>query len=229
MRAGGWCDVGPLTPQVSVHADAALLRRRELNDTSDTLMFYSRDRPCISMGHFSKEEELDMRLVDDRGIELVRRVSGGRPIYSDPGQLNYALVLSSDSLPEDPSRAFAIVCRGLVRGLGHLGVTSVHHPPNDIEVRGRKVSGSALKRGKGAVLVHGTMLVDTDLELMSRLFRHRDGLEQRDRQRLTDLRNEMGRTPAREELTAALAAGLGEALDIEFAPSLLHVEQRQLP
>jgi lipoate-protein ligase A len=229
MRAGIWCDVGPVAPQESVQADAALLRRRELNDISDALVFYSRDRPCVSLGHFSKEEELDMRLVDSLGIGMVRRVSGGRPIYSDPGQINYSLVLSSDSLPADPSRAFATVCGGLISGLGRLGVDAAHHPPNDIEVHGRKVSGSALKRGRGAILVHGTMLVETDLELMSRLFHPHGGREQRDRQRLTDLRSEMGRTPAREELTAALAAGLGQALDIEFAPSLLHIEQRQLP
>jgi hypothetical protein len=66
---------------------------------------------------------------------------------------------------------------------------------------------------------------------MSRLFKGRGGHEQRDRNRLTDLKNEMGRTPAREEVTAALAAGLGEALGMEFAQDLLvlHVEQRQLP
>jgi lipoate-protein ligase A len=229
--SAAWCDLGALTPQQSVALDASLLRRRGLEEVPDLLALYSRDRPCISLGHFSREEELDMGLVRERDIALVRRISGGRAIYSDPGQMNYALALGADKLPENPGLAFAVVCGGLISGLARLGLRAAHHAPNDIEIGGRKVSGSALKRGHGAVLVHGTMLIDTDLELMSRLFRASEGRAQRDRSLLTDLRSEMGRTPARTEVTAALAAGLGEALEIEFAQDLLvlHVEQRQLP
>jgi lipoate-protein ligase A len=161
------------------------------------------------------------------GVSVVRRISGGRPIYSDAGQINYALALGDGSLPQNPAEAFAIVCSGLIASLERLGVAATHHAPNDIEVGGRKISGSALKRGHGALLVHGTLLINTDLELMGRLFRSRGGHRQRTSEQLTDLRREMGRVPAREDLTAALVGGLGQVLDIDFLPSsLLQVEQR---
>jgi lipoate-protein ligase A len=228
MNQGAWCDLGSITPQASVRADAALLRHRELGGIPDSLLFYSRDRPAISLGHFSSEDELDLDLVAARGVEIVRRVSGGRPIYSDMGQINYALAIGADHLPEGPGQVFALVCRGLISSLGEFGVVATHHAPNDIEVNGRKISGSALKRGRGAMLVHGTLLVATDLELMGGLFRPRVGRAPRTRQELTDLRSEMKSVPARTDLTTALAGGLGQALGLEFRRdrSFLQIEQR---
>ena len=226
MRTGAWCDLGPITPQESVSSDAALLRQRELGNVPDALVFYSRDRPTISLGHFSTEAELDQELVAASGLCVVRRVSGGRPIYSDAGQINYALALGAEALPQNPAQAFAIVCGGLLAALQDIGVLASHHAPNDIEVGGRKISGSALKRGRDAVLVHGTLLVRTDLELMGRLFRSRGGHAQRSGEQLTDLSREMRKVPTREDLTAALVGGLGQVLEIEFAPDLLlQVEQ----
>ncbi|MEI6795464.1 MAG: lipoate--protein ligase family protein [Methanomassiliicoccales archaeon] len=228
MSLGVWWDRGPISPQASVSADAALLRRRELGLIPDSLVFYSRDRPAISLGHFSSDDELEMGLVVEKGLEVVRRVSGGRPIYSDPGQINYALALESGLFPEDPTKVFSVVCRGLIASLHAIGVEAMHHAPNDLEVHGRKISGSALKRGHGATLVHGTILVSTDLDMMARLFRSKGGRSQRPRNELTDLRSEMRNAPARADLINALVDGLGQALDVVFVPdrSFLQVEQR---
>jgi lipoate-protein ligase A len=207
-----------------VDADLALLRSRERAGAQDALVFYSRDRPCISLGHFSREEEFDARLAAERGLQLVRRASGGRPIYSDRGQINYALALGD--LPESPREVFALVCGGLVQALRTLGVEAVHHAPNDIEARGRKISGSAMKRGRGASLVHGTLLVSTDLALMADLFPAGRGLD-----RLTDLRSELGAAPSRAAIIDAVADGLGRYLATRFEPDLSllgEVQQRDL-
>ncbi|MDG6911456.1 MAG: hypothetical protein JRN18_03835, partial [Nitrososphaerota archaeon] len=59
--------------------------------------------------------------------------------------------------------------RYLVEGLLRLGVRAEFSPPNRIDVEGRKVSGLAARSTPRAVLVHGTLLLDSDLERLNRL------------------------------------------------------------
>ncbi|MDG6910616.1 MAG: hypothetical protein JRN08_09625, partial [Nitrososphaerota archaeon] len=53
--------------------------------------------------------------------------------------------------------------------LGELGVKADFAPPNRIDVEGLKVSGMAARSTPTARLVHGTLLVDSDLEKLNRL------------------------------------------------------------
>ncbi len=54
----------------------------------------------------------------------------------------------------------------VTRFLDSLGVTWSWVPPNNIFVRGAKVSGSAQARSKGRLLHHGTLLVNVNLDRM---------------------------------------------------------------
>jgi len=159
-------------PAVSAALDEALLESHIAGASPNTLHFYRRSVPTVSVGYFQKvAETLDLDECRRRGVSIVRRMSGGSSIYTDQGQLIYGLVLRESDLPGPREASFGRVCGALASAMGSLGFEAVHRPVNDVEVGGLKVSGSAQLRRKGSVLQHGTVIVDTDLGAMDAILR----------------------------------------------------------
>jgi lipoate-protein ligase A len=200
-------------PAYTVACDEALLAARAEGSAPDTLHLYRRSRPAISLGHFQILEEcVDVELAGELGIEIIRRVSGGSAIYTDPGQLIYCLALSADQVPESSLESYPLLCRGVVEALAILGVQAAYRPLNDVEVGGRKISGSAQSRKRGVVLQHGTLLVDTDVDMMVRVLKAQSDKRWRARSELTTLKQELGTAPRMKEVRSAVIEGFSHSL-----------------
>jgi lipoate---protein ligase len=103
------------------------------------------------------------------GVPVFERSTGGGVVYHDEGNLNWSFFLKNSGRLLSPAQMFEDVSRHLIRALGRLGVTARFAPPNRIDVDGRKVSGLAARSTPKARLVHGTLLLDADLEKLNRL------------------------------------------------------------
>jgi lipoate-protein ligase A len=90
---------------------------------------------------------------------------------------------------------------------------------NDVEVGGRKVSGSAQLRRRGSVLQHGTVIVDTDLRAMDAVLRHGEG--PRPSERVTTLASLLGRAPDMGEVKRRVADEVGRAMGAEAVEGVL--------
>lgn len=97
-----------------------------------------------------------------RGVLAVRRESGGGAVYHDRGNLNFALF--SPRARYSPDRNFSF----LVSVLHALGLPAKRSGTHSIMVRGQKVSGSAFRFGRQAVMHHGTLLVNAHLAHLQR-------------------------------------------------------------
>jgi lipoate-protein ligase A len=214
-------DSGRVRAAESAAIDEAILESRASGATPDTLHFYVRARPTVSVGHFqSLAESVDLDRCREAGVDIVRRKSGGGSIFTDPGQLIYGLVVSESELPRGATPSFAIVCSAIARAISSLGVEARHRPVTDIEVDGRKVSGSAQLRRKGVVLQHGSVILDADLELMDSVLRGG-----RPSERVTSLRAVLGRMPSMDELKSAMRRELSEEFGVRFVDGSLTVEE----
>lgn len=143
------------------------MKARAAEKSPDTLHIYRRDRPTVSMGRFSKKENcLVEHEVRRRGVEVVRRQSGGSCIYTDSNQLVYSVIMCRDHLPQERIQTFPLICSGVVEALRLLGLQAVYKPVNDVLVDGKKISGSAQTRHRGAVMQHGTIIMRLDRESM---------------------------------------------------------------
>ena len=103
-----------------------------------------------------------------RGVPLLRRESGGGAVVVGPGCLNVALVLSLDRRPW----LAGVECsyrRLLGRTAAALAVGGIAVRSTDLALRGRKFAGHAQRRGRGALLHHGVLLYDFDLDLVPAL------------------------------------------------------------
>ena len=94
-------------------------------------------------------------------------------------------------------------------------------------VNGRKISGSAQTRRAGAVLQHGTVIVDTDLETMMQVIRQRPG-KPRSEADMTSLSLELGRKVDMDEVKTALVAGFEGTFGVTMRKENLTAEEREL-
>jgi lipoate---protein ligase len=221
-------DLGSMDPAFTAAVDEAILTFRATGVVGNTLSFYARDRPTISLGYFEKATEcIDLDLCRQQGIEVVRRISGGSAIYTDPGQIIYTLTLGDELVPENPKESYPLICAGVVNALRSLGIAAEHKPLNDVVVKGKKISGSAQTRRGGVVLQHGTVIVNSDLDTMMRVIRQRPG-KLRSRKEMTSVTLELGRAVGLDEVKNALVKGFELAFDIRTERAELTVEELEL-
>lgn len=145
--------------------------RRKLG-TDDALLFYV-NRPAIIIGRNQNTiEEIDPDVVAERGITVVRRVSGGGAVYHDLGNLNFSF------MTRDVSGRFNRYDKfngPVVEVLHSLGVPAEIGGRNDILVQGRKISGNAQFASSDRMFSHGTLLLDSDLDHITAALRPRPG------------------------------------------------------
>jgi len=111
----------------------------------------------------------------------------------------------------------------LVEGLKMVGLQAVFNPVNDVLVNGRKISGSAQTRRWGAVLQHGTVLLDFEPSKMFSALRVtdekiRDKMIRKAEERVTTIKKETGKKLTSEDVIEKLVEGFEKALDITLEP-----------
>ncbi len=146
---------------------------RSVRTGEDLLMLYS-NAPSIIIGrHQNAFEEINRGYVEQRGIPVVRRLSGGGAVYHDLGNLNYSFI--TEALPEN-FRNFKKFTAPVVRALAALGVPAELNARSDLVIDGRKISGTAQYLSKGRMVSHGTLLFDSDLARVSEALRAPQGI-----------------------------------------------------
>lgn len=122
------------------------------------------NRPVVVVGRNQNTiEEINQRFIQDKGIEVVRRISGGGAVYHDLGNINFTFIVNdAPSLTLEFTRFTAPV----IKALQTIGVKAEDQGRNDISIDGRKFSGNAQCRKQGRLMHHGTILFDTNLEDM---------------------------------------------------------------
>ncbi len=137
----------------------------------ETLLMLWRNAPAVVCGCYQNAfAEVDMLRAAERGVKVIRGISGGGTVYQDPGNVNYSVIA-----PADDRVDYARFIAPVVEALNDLGIPAAMNRTCDIAVNGLKVSGSAQKTAKGRVLHHGTLLYDTDLRALHALADGRRG------------------------------------------------------
>lgn len=132
-----------------------------------------RSTDSVVLGRFlTPEDEVHLSRSADLRVPVLKRPSGGGAVFHDLGNVNYSIYLPQGSLPglsiKESLRLLSFPVTGL---LDTLGIGWLWEPPNNIYVRGAKISGSAQARSRGRLLHHGTLLVSTNLDRMHKLLR----------------------------------------------------------
>lgn len=107
-------------------------------------------------------KECRTALLEKEGGTLVRRLSGGGAVYHDLGNLNFTFLMPRSCY--DETKQFSVI----LEALAAFGIRAQFTGRNDLTVDGRKFSGNAYYKSAKAAYHHGTLLVNADLEKMTR-------------------------------------------------------------
>jgi lipoate-protein ligase A len=160
-------DTGVLEGRLNIAIGQAIVEARQAGTVPDTLRFLRFPPTALVGRHQALGQEIDLEYCRENGIGVVRRITGGGAIFMEPGLLGWELAfdrktLGVSSLPELTRE----ICEAAAQGISSLGVNARYRPRNDIEVDGRKISGTGGFFDGDTLFYQGTVLVDMDPGVM---------------------------------------------------------------
>lgn len=125
--------------------------------------------PTVVVGKFQNTvEEINLNYIEEKGVNVVRRNSGGGGVYHDLGNLNYTIISTEKSAHEFN---FAKFSKPIVDLLATLDIKAEVTGRNDISINGKKICGNAQYIRKNRILHHGCILFDVNLENLQEALR----------------------------------------------------------
>lgn len=214
--------------------DHALMARAR--EGRPCLRLYGWAPPCLSFGRNQRARDRYRREeLRRRGADVVRRPTGGRAVYHHR-ELTYA-VAAPAGLWGGLRDSYRRINRALSRALRELGVDAALQEergrdrspgpstracfrdplPGELVVDGRKLVGSAQWRDRGALLQHGSILLDDDQGIAEELRDDPAGTDEEDPGRIpaASLRDCLGELPSRERMVEALRGGFAREFGLE--------------
>ncbi len=230
-------DSGPNIGAYNMAVDEELLARAQAGETTPTLRLYTWVPPTVSIGRFQKiGTAVDVEACRRRGIDIVRRITGGRAVLHNQ-ELTYSIIARTDVplFPTNVHGTYKIIAAGLLQGLSNLGIPaemvsrSSRHAalvkkdtkdaacfssPSwyEILVHGRKIIGSAQRRLSGAFLQHGSILIGYDPALEAEVIPGGGSGDV-----VTSITRELGGVVSLTEMKQAFVKGFAETLGIVFS------------
>lgn len=158
--------------------DEALLASAAEDPDAAIVRTYGWSRPTLSLGYFQEiaEAEADPRWAD---VPIVRRATGGGAIWHHHDVTYSAVIPEFHPFARKPAELYTVVHGAILTVLAGLGfpvekrggspdpsrtrpfLCFLDRDPADLLDRGSKVVGSAQRRRHGAVLQHGSILLQT--------------------------------------------------------------------
>ena len=201
------------------------------------LRFYRWEPACLSLGRNQPARgRYDLGAIRARGLDVVRRPTGGRAVLHDR-ELTYSVVVR-DGVLGSPRAAYAQINRALAAGLRRVGVpaelqgrTGRRAPApslapcfrepaeGEITAGGRKLIGSAQFREGKTILQHGSLLLEGDQALVHELLR--DPSTEGVGDPPASLAVLLDELPGWDALTGALRVGWEQTLDVVLRPAEL--------
>ncbi|PKM79722.1 MAG: octanoyltransferase [Firmicutes bacterium HGW-Firmicutes-14] len=240
---------GPADGAANMAVDEAIMNAVRQGIAPPTIRLYQWSPPAVSLGYFqSLEKEIDLAACKEAGVDVVRRLTGGRAVLHQ-SELTYSV-----TAPEENSKirgsvlqSYLAISRGLVKGLSLLGVeaelsegkkrsgfnsAACFDAPSwyEMVVNGKKLVGSAQTRRNRCLLQHGSMLTDIDADLLFSVLKFaneklRDRAKAYFLAKATCLSQIVGYSPDTPALCSSLKKGFEEALEVNLVEQGLMDEE----
>lgn len=221
--------------------DEAIVTARITDSVPNTVRLYRWNPSAVSVGRFqdvAKEVQVDN--CRQKGIDIVRRLTGGGTVYHDcQNEITYSVVArEKDFGTTDVIQAYNRICGGIIEAAKILGVNASFSPRDlrncpTVAINGRKISGSAQYHRSGVLLQQGTFLLDVDLKTMFTFLRVLWAKNFSDivcvaKDKITSIEKELDHRIDPKEADEALIQGFRKALSIELQEEALKDAEQTL-
>lgn len=133
--------------------------------SNDDIFMLWQNEPTVVIGkNQNAHAEINMSYLKENGIHIARRITGGGAVYHDLGNINYTFISSKNQKNEINFEYYTLP---IIKSLKNLGINAKLSGRNDLTVDDKKFSGSAQHAKEGRVLHHGTLLFNSNLNILS--------------------------------------------------------------
>lgn len=123
------------------------------------------NEPVVVVGkHQNAMAEVNLDFVQKENIKVARRLSGGGTVYHDFGNLNFTYIMNGE---KGKLVDFTRYTNDILEVLNKLDVPAIRNQRNDLVINNEKFSGNAEHIFKQRVIHHGTLLFNSDLEVLN--------------------------------------------------------------
>jgi lipoate-protein ligase A len=199
-------------------------------------------------------KEVDINYCKQNGITIARRFTGGGTVYMDRGNLNFTLCMtqSDPNVPRKLMDVYSKFVGCISQGLNTIDIPVKYDPDRScLRLNGRKITGTAGWIKQGVSFIHGTLLINADLQTLERCLTVPDNQQvyRRDNTRIrckpssrdvvTNIHDEILDGPSEDEIRAAIVEsieslveekmkeGKADSWEIEVRESLYHERYKQ--
>jgi len=206
----------------------------------NTLRFWESDKAVV-IGRFQcVHKEVDLEFCKENNISIARRFTGGGAVFHDLGNLNYALCLhqSHDYVPRGLKELYETFIGAISDSLNSINIPASFDPVGSgIRIGKKKISGTAGWIKKGISFIHGTLLIDADIEMLQESLNPPEGqpVFLRDKTRIrcmaskrdtvTNIAREVEDCPTRDEIRSAIIETLAELAGASIDEGILTQEE----
>lgn len=204
-----------------------------------TVRFYGWTPACLSLGYAQRASEVEWDVCTAKGIDVVRRPTGGRAILHDR-EVTYSIIAAEDNplVSGTILESYLKISQGLLKGLHNLGIPAdiVSHKDLDklgtaacfdspsfyeVVVQGKKVVGSAQTRRNGIVLQHGSIICDLDSDNLFAVLKFpsveaRNRMKEAFKRKACSLQDLVGRKLMDVEVIEAVTKGFAAAFGVRL-------------
>jgi lipoate-protein ligase A len=172
----------------NMKTDSDLLDYAIENNLSEPIFrLYGWSPACISLGRNQNDDFLDYNFLDSNGIDVVRRLTGGRALLHD-NEITYSYICPVSYLEngEHVVSSYKELCQIFIDKFQKIDIDINFGTEKQVKTgfdycmlistgadlcyRGKKLIGSAQCRKHGYILQHGSILYDYDKELLEKIF-----------------------------------------------------------
>jgi lipoate-protein ligase A len=136
-----------------------------IKNTDEPLFMLWQNRESVIVGkHQNPLREVNLKFTNQQQIPIIRRISGGGTVYHDLGNLNYSFI---DFGKAEHLVNFVKYSKPILQLLHQLQVDAGLSGKSDLKIKGKKFSGNASHVYKNRVLHHGTLLFNSNLDILN--------------------------------------------------------------
>ncbi|MBF0531432.1 MAG: DUF116 domain-containing protein [Deltaproteobacteria bacterium] len=230
-------DTGLISAAENMALDEIILEEVSAGRSLPTLRFLRFSPPAALVGRYqSLEREIRLDFCRAKGFDVGRRPTGGGAILFQTSALGWELFGKPGQGPfTGPyDQIMSSIGGAAAQALFDFGLSASYRPRNDIEIDGRKISGTGGVSLSDGFMFQGTLLIENEIELFLKSLRVPvEKLKKREieslKQRVCFLNDLLDNPPNMARIKEALARAFARAFDLTFVPQgLTAAEQREL-